>query len=478
MRVGEASEITVSIVAFMDFDVGDTISLHLPGCNASQFQHSADPLHFCILTHGVACNATFDATSAILRMTVCRFAPAGLPAIFVIPKAAGIVLPSTLGTPQNADRATEVDDDLSDHNLQDIFISTDAKDGAISETPRVTFARLPAIGQLHMSSLSLGPVAECTHVENASHIAQVSPGLTTGSWKCIKSLFLSFMLDMDLREGDEIVLKLPGFTATGGDGTCPMPPMPVEGHTPTNANLSEPIESLASFHVDFPLPEHLAHCFSVIAMPNESISDARFINRDNAISVRVLTPIRRWTQIGFNLSAGISNSSGLVPPSENGRLIWQPPSSFTIAVRGRNSQIVPTPVSHADVNVVGFFDSPAAEITTSNKWERFGLKLHFSPARQLELGDAITWKFPGLRSRRWGRRGVIDDSSRYSKRNITISQGFECRNVSLSSGNCSNLSAGVDCSDIDTSIRHDRWHNTFVGNESLNATETFRYNRK
>ena len=475
MRAGEVSEITVSIVAFMDFDVGDTISLHLPGFNASHFQHSADRLRFCILTHGVACNATFDSKSAILKMTVCRFAPAGLPAVSVIPMAAGIVLPSTLGSSQNDDRATEIDANLDGHIVQDIFISTDAKDGVISDSPRVTLARLPAIGKFNTSSLSLGTVEECTasHVENASQTTLLSPDLTTGRWKCIKSLSLTFTLDMNLREGDEIVLKLPGFTAVGGGGTCHVPSLPVQGRITPSTNSSEPIESHASFDA---LPDNLAYCFSLNAMANGTISDARFINEDNTIRVQVLAPIRRWTQIGFNLSAGISNSSGLVPPSEHGRLIWQSPRSFTISVRGRNSQIAPTPVSNADVNSAGFFDSPAAEITTSNNWELFGLKLQFLPARQLKLGDLITWKFPGIRSRRWGRRGVIDDSTRYSKRNISISKGFECQNVSLSPVNCSNSSVGVDCSDNDTAIRHDHWHNTFTFNESVNATETFRYN--
>jgi endonuclease I len=469
MRAGEATEITISIVALMDFDVGDTISLHLPGFTAKKFQHSSDPLQLCILTRGVACNTSFDLKSAMLRMTVCSFAPAGLPAVSVIPMAAGIELPSTFVSSRNADEETDVDHDIeSNRGVRDILMSTNAKDGTISENFPVTLGELSAIGKFNQSSLSLGSLAECHGLHDKN--SQMSPDSTTGKWKCIKSLLLNFTLDMDLSDGDEIALKLPGFTSIGwftliGDnGVC----------TPLNAGVSEPIETQA------------ANCFALAVNPNLTISDARIINQENTVVFRVLAPIMRMTHIGLNLFADSGKTSGLIPPSnasKNGSLIWQPPHSFTLAVRGRHSQIAPTPVGYADVNYVGFLDSPTAEIVASKNWERFGLKLTFAPAQQLKLDEVITWHFPGIRSRRWGLREVIDDSRRYLKRDITISRGFACQNRSISVVNCSNLPVGSHCLDKDISMRQDHWYNismsdqavNITNNQTVDATGTFRY---
>jgi hypothetical protein len=298
----------------------------------------------------------------------------------------------------------------------------------------------------------------------------MSPDSTSGKWKCIKSLLLNFTLDMDLSDGDEIALKLPGFTSIGwftliGDnGVC----------TPLNAGVSEPIETQA------------ANCFALAVNPNLTISDARIINQENTVVFRVLAPIMRMTHIGLNLFADSGKTSGLIPPSnasKNGSLIWQPPQSFTLAVRGRHSQIAPTPVGYADVNYVGFLDSPTAEIVASKNWERFGLKLTFAPAQQLKLDEVITWHFPGIRSRRWGLREVIDDSKRYLKRNISISRGVACQNRSISVVNCSNLSVGSHCLDKNISMRQDYWYNismsdqavNVTNNQTVNATGTFRY---
>ena len=482
MRAGEATEITISIVALMDFDVGDTISLHLPGFTARKFQHSSDPLQLCILTRGVACNASFDLKSVMLRMTVCSFVPAGLPAVSIIPMASGIELPSTFDSSRNVDEETDVEDYVeSNRGVRDILMSTNAKDGTISEKFAATLAELSAIGKFHQSSLSLGPLTECNglHDENA----QMSPDSTTGKWKCIKSLLLNFTLDMDLSDGDEIALKLPGFTSIGGftligdDGVC----------SPPNAGVSEKEEEeeedlfVFNDNTAEPIETQAENCFAVAVTPNLTISDAGIINQENTVIFRVLAPIMRMTHIGLHLSTDSSKASGLIPPSnasKNGCLIWQPPQSFTLAVTGRHSQIAPTPVGYADVNSVGFLYSPTAEIVASKDWERFGLKLTFAPAQQLKLDEVITWHFPGIRSRRWGLRGVMDDSKRYLKRNITISRGLACQNLPISVVNCSNFSVGSPCLDKDTSTRQDHWYNmstNVTSNQTVDATETFRY---
>jgi hypothetical protein len=450
LRAGESIEITVRIVALMDLSPGDMITLYLPGCTATIFEHRESAVEFCIHTEGAACNATFNSNTSNLVMRICTFVAAGLPAVTRVPKSAGIRLP-----PSNSSV------NLSDPANRNIIISTDAKDGPIARSPPLTIDRMPLVDAFNMTSLEFGPLVECSDSrhQSANTGAGVGSGMSTRKWKCIKSMSLHVSLSRNLQENDEIFLALPGFSAHGGDGIC------------DQTNMSQYIETLSDW---FPAGYN---CYAVQASPANSISDARFYKTNSTVRFRVLSPIdnqRDFNKIKIKLFVGNESFSGLVPPSENGMFKWQDPKSFTVELRALQIPIIaPTPLDYLQMPFAGFSGSPEAEIVPSVDWKRFGLKLKFLPASNLVLGDAITWRFPGLFSNRWGQKGIFDDVNRYTQRNITVSRGFSCKNVSRPHVNCSTNSSTSGCMRNRTyAVQSFNWS---TPNATWNATETFRY---
>ena len=90
---------------------------------------------------------------------------------------------------------------------------------------------------------------------------------------------------------------------------------------------------------------------------------------------------------------------------------------------------------------------PNAEFLRSAGSSAVALKLHFSPARDFQLGDTAYFKFSEFLSRRWGAQAGYDESNKYTKRNITViklENRTLKRNCSGSSG--INTSRNTSCS--------------------------------
>ncbi len=413
LHADEPAEITFTIVAHMDLSPGDNVSIFLSGFTA-HFEHKADPARFCIAVLGAACNATFDSNSSELLMTICNFVPAGLPAVVTVPILAGIRLPLPfLGSAMDDETSSNVSELLRTKELRNIYFAVEARDGSISKSPPMSLAIMPVLATLNTSSLFIGPVMECS-----------KPEVESGQRPCIKSLTLSVSVKISLAKGDEIYLKLPGFSSYKGSScvkdsinsiTNASNATDLINRSNNSTNNTNSLEGIVDRDVfDSPSQNASKNSLFKICWSDEETETIR---------VLVLNSIPRETQVHIGLTSDSDNQTWIVPPSKNGILLLLDPKNFTLAIKASEALISPVSLQHVNISG-GFFDGPTAEFLLSNDWKEFGLKLQFIPAQALQLGDVITWKFPNIRSRQWREEHKFDLP--YKKTNIILGRGYLC----------------------------------------------------
>jgi hypothetical protein len=101
--------------------------------------------------------------------------------------------------------SSNVSELLRTKELRNIYFPVEARDGSISKSPPMSLDVMPVLATLNTSSLFIGPVMECS-----KHAVE------SGQRPCIKSLTLSVAVTISLAKGDEIYLKLPGFSSYKG----------------------------------------------------------------------------------------------------------------------------------------------------------------------------------------------------------------------------------------------------------------------
>ena len=481
---GAQVAISISIVALMDFFPGDIVTIYLPSAfTTAKFEHSKDPDIICIHTEGAVCNATFDSNTSELVMQMCTFVAAGTAAVARVPQSAGIRLPLQNTGPlvevgergesergqldPYAQAAAEGKKTPSDLGLRNILLSTNAADGSIAKSPPVVLAVVPVLATFNNSSLTFGPVVMCNDQYSAKGAEDTQ---FDKPWNCIKTLFLNFTVQIDLRKDDEIYLSLPGFTSFRGQFIVEAPNM--------TFLISEDPLKLGNWS-----------CFDsnqIDCKRNQSnttnrvrvsvFSDATFHNHNATLRIKVLTLIPKDTPFNLKLKSDSDNAMGFVPVSLN----WRDPKIFTLAFNAKDARIAPTSFENVHMSFGGFAAAPTAEVLNSPDWTHFGLKLRFTPLRPLQLFDVVTWTFPKVHSKRWGMLGIGDDSRRYTKKNITINSGFICafqnitQNTSTGFINCSDFNFSACFSNVTaaaTPILDLQSHNI----TNYNATDTSRY---
>jgi len=252
------------------------------------------------------------------------------------------------------------------------------------------------------------------------------PEVESGQRPCIKSLTLSVSVKISLAKGDEIYLKLPGFSSYEGTSCINQDTINsiantsnatdlIKNRLNNSINNTNSLEGIVDRDIfDSPSQNARNNSFFKICWSDEEAETIRIL---------VLTSIPRETQVHIGLTSDSDNQSWIVPPSKNGILLMLDPKNFTLAVKASEALISPVSVQHVSISG-GFLDAPTAEFLLSNDWKEFGLKLQFTPAQALQLGDVITWKFPNIRSRHWRKEQKFDLS--YKKTNVILSRGYLC----------------------------------------------------
>jgi hypothetical protein len=250
------------------------------------------------------------------------------------------------------------------------------------------------------------------------------PEVESGQRPCIKSLTLSVSVKISLAKGDEIYLKLPGFSSYKGSScvkdsinsiTNASNATDLINRSNNSTNNTNSLEGIVDRDVfDSPSQNASKNSLFKICWSDEETETIR---------VLVLNSIPRETQVHIGLTSDSDNQTWIVPPSKNGILLLLDPKNFTLAIKASEALISPVSLQHVNISG-GFFDGPTAEFLLSNDWKEFGLKLQFIPAQALQLGDVITWKFPNIRSRQWREEHKFDLP--YKKTNIILGRGYLC----------------------------------------------------